>query len=114
MSHSYRLAKVGTLVVTAIVLAIALTNNESVFSLIIFAWSILASGLGVLLVLRSWQKPVSTPCAIIMMLVGVAVAVIWRQAGLSGNLYEVLPGMASGVLVYAIFRLVEPKSVTSH
>ncbi len=49
-----------------------------------------------------------------MMLVGVAVAVIWRQAGLSGNLYEVLPGMASGVLVYAIFRLVEPKSVTSH
>ncbi len=111
MSHSYRLVKVGTLVVSAIVLAIALINNESVFRLIIFAWSILASGLGVLLVLRSWQKPVSTPCAIAMMLVGITVAVIWRQAGLSGNLYEVLPGMASGVLVYALFRLAEPKAV---
>ena len=111
MSHSYRLVKIGTLVVTAIVLAIALVNNESVFKLIIFAWSILASGLGVLLVLRSWQKPVSTPCAIAMMLVGIAVAVIWRQAGLSGNLYEVLPGMAAGLIVYVVFRLVEPKAI---
>ncbi|MGD1897172.1 MAG: sodium/proline symporter [Phormidesmis sp.] len=111
MAHSYRLAKIGTLVVTAIVLAIALINNESVFSLIIFAWSILASGLGVLLVLRSWQQPVSTLCAIAMMLSGIAVAVIWRQAGLSGNLYEVLPGMVAGLAVYGIFRLVEPKAV---
>ena len=108
MSRSYKLAKIGTLVVTAIVLAIALINNESVFSLIIFAWSILASGLGVLLVLRSWQKPVSTFCAIAMMIVGIAVAVIWRQTGLSSNLYEVLPGMAAGLLVYLSFRLVEP------
>ncbi|MBE9061107.1 sodium/proline symporter [cf. Phormidesmis sp. LEGE 11477] len=112
MSHSYRLVKVGTLVVTAIVLAIALANNESVFRLIIFAWSILASGLGVLLVLRSWQKPVSTACAITMMLAGVAVAVLWRQAGLSGDLYEVLPGMAAGLAVYAGFRLAERRPVT--
>ena len=108
MSRSYKLAKIGTLVVTAIVLAIALINNESVFELIIFAWSILASGLGVLLVLRSWQKPVSTVCAIAMMIVGIATAVIWRQAELSSNLYEVLPGMAAGLLVYLLFRLVEP------
>lgn len=107
MARSYKLAKIGTLVVTAIVLAIALVNNDSVFSLITFAWSILASGLGVLLVLRSWQQPVSTGGAIAMMLTGTAVATLWRQAGLSGNLYEVLPGMAAGLLVYGISRLVE-------
>ncbi len=107
MAKSYQLAKVGTLVVTAIVLAIALANNDSVFSLITFAWSILASGLGVLLVLRAWQKPVSTTAAVLMMLVGIAVATIWKQAGLSGNMYEVLPGMAAGLLVYFISRLLE-------
>ncbi len=106
MAKSYRLAKVGTLVVTAIVLAIALANNDSVFSLITFAWSILASGLGVLLVLRAWQKPVPTVTAILMMVVGVAVAIRWRQIGLSGNMYEVLPGMAAGLLVYLISLLV--------
>lgn len=107
MAHSYKLAKGGTLVVTAIVLAIALTNNDSVFSLITFAWSVLASGLGVLLVLRSWQKPVSTPAAISMMVIGTVVAALWRRAGLSSNLYEVLPGMAAGLLVYVTFSLIE-------
>lgn len=111
MAKSYRLAKVGTLVVTAIVLAIALANNDSVFSLITFAWSILASGLGVLLVLRAWQKPVSTPAAIAMMITGTVVATIWRQSGLSSNMYEVLPGMAAGALVYGISRLVSTTPV---
>lgn len=100
MAKSYRLAKIGTLVVTAIVLVIALANNDSVFSLITFAWSILASGLGVLLVLRAWQKPVPTATAIAMMIVGAAVAIVWRQQALSANMYEVLPGMAAGLLVY--------------
>ena len=111
MARSYRLAKVGTLVVTAIVLAIALANNDSVFSLITFAWSILASGLGVLLVLRAWQKPVSTPAAVLMMLAGITVATIWKQTGLSSNMYEVLPGMAAGLLVYLISRLFEKEPV---
>ena len=110
MAHSYRWAKLGTLGVTAIVLAIALINNESVFSLITFAWSVLASGLGVLLVLRSWQQPVSTPAAVIMMIVGATVAAIWRQAGLSGNLYEVLPGMGAALAVYALSRCVASQS----
>ena len=111
MARSYRLAKVGTLVVTAIVLAIALANNDSVFSLITFAWSILASGLGVLLVLRAWQKPVSTPAAVLMMIVGIATATLWKQAGLSSNMYEVLPGMAAGLLVYFVSRLLTTESV---
>ena len=113
MARSYRLAKLGTLAVTAIVLAIALINNDSVFDLITFAWSILASGLGVLLVLRSWQKPVSTPVAILIMLVGLSVAIAWRLEGLSSNMYEVLPGMAAGLLVYLVASLLNGSGANS-
>ena len=105
-ANSYKFAKIGTLVVTIIVMAIALTNNDSVFGLITFAWSILASGLGVLLMLRSWSKPVSTPVAIAMMLVGIAVSMYWKLGlELSGAVYEVFPGMAAGFLVYFIASL---------
>ena len=91
---------------TAIVLAIALSNNDSVFGLITFAWSILASGLGVLLILRSYEKPVSTPVAIAMMLIGIFVSMYWKLGlELSGAVYEVLPGMAAGFLVYLISTL---------
>ena len=101
LAKSYRFAKIGTLVVTAIVLVIALANNESVFGLITFAWSILASGLGVLLILRCFEKPVSTVLAIAIMLVGIAVSMIWKLGlGYSGAVYEVFPGMAAGFLVY--------------
>ena len=103
LAKSYKYAKIGTLVVTAIVLAIALANNDSVFGLITFAWSILASGLGVLLILRSYNKPVSTPVAIAMMILGISASMIWKLGlGLSDAVYEVLPGMLAGFIVYWI------------
>ncbi|MEL6578242.1 MAG: sodium/proline symporter [Cyanobacteria bacterium J06621_12] len=105
-AKSYKFAKIGTLVVTAIVLVIALANNDSVFGLITFAWSILASGLGVLLILRSYEKTVSTPVAIAMMLVGITVSMYWKLGlKLSGAVYEVFPGMAAGLLVYLVASL---------
>ena len=109
LAKSSRFAKLGTLVVTAIVLIIALINNDSVFGLITFAWSILASGLGVLLILRSYEKPVSTPGAIAIMLVGIFVSMYWKLGlGLSGAVYEVFPGMAAGFIIYFISSLVLP------
>merc|ERR1739838_388970 len=78
-ANSYRKAKIATLVATAIVLAIALITNNSVFALVIFSWSVLACALGPLLVLRVWQKPVSVPVAITMMITGIVVPIIWNK-----------------------------------
>ncbi|NES88497.1 sodium/proline symporter [Okeania hirsuta] len=102
-ANSYRMAKIATLVVTAIVLVIALTGDNNVFALVIFSWSILACGLGPLLVLRVWQKPISVPVAIAMMIIGIIVSIAWNLGlGLSSAIYEVLPGMATGFIVYGI------------
>jgi len=113
MSHSYRVAKLGTLIVTGGVLAIALINNDSVFSLITFAWSLLASGLGVLLIVRAWEKPVATPVAIAMMIAGIAAAYLWKYYELSGAMYEVLPGMLASALVYWVGQLLIGERVAS-
>ena len=102
-ANSYRKAKIATLVVIAIVLAIALITNNSVFALVIFSWSVLACALGPLLVLRVWQKPVSIPVGITMMITGIVVAIIWNIGlNLSSAINEVLPGMAAGFIVYGI------------
>ncbi len=106
LAKSYKYAKIGTLIVTAIVLIIALANNDSVFGLIIFAWSILASGLGVLLIVRCYEKPVSTPAAIAIMISGIVVSLVWKLGfQLSDAVYEVFPGMAAGFVVYLIFTM---------
>jgi sodium/proline symporter len=104
LANSYKYAKIGTLVVTSMVLALALINNDNVFTLITFAWSVLASGLGVLLILRTLERPVSTPLAIAIMITGIAVSLIWKLGlQLSEAVYEVFPGMLAGYLVYLGF-----------
>ena len=110
MARSYKLVKVGTLIVTAIILAIALASNKNVFALGVFAWSALASGLGPILMLRVWRFPVSTGVGVTMMLVGIVTAAVWNGVlKLSGSIYEVLPGMLAGFLVYGVARLLTEK-----
>ena len=109
-AKSYKLAKLGTVFVTLIILAIALSGDDSVFTLITFAWSSLACGLGPLLIIRVWQQPITTPVAIAMMSVGISTALIWNLVlKLSSLIYEVLPGMLAGIAVYFIFRFFTQK-----
>ncbi len=106
IAQSYKLAKVGTLTVTAIILALALSGSNNVFSLVTFSWSALASGLGPLLILTVWQRSVNLLTAITMMGVGIATALIWNLGfNLSSAIYEVLPGMSAGIAVYGIAQL---------
>ena len=108
MGRDYKLVKIGTLIVTAIVLAIALGSNKNMFALGVFAWSALASGLAPLLIIRVWRGSVSASVGVAMMLTGVATAAIWNGVlHLSGSIYEVLPGMLAGFIVYGIGRAIE-------
>ncbi|MBW4612344.1 MAG: sodium/proline symporter [Desmonostoc vinosum HA7617-LM4] len=105
-ANSYKLAKLGTLTMTMIVLSIALSGSDNVFLLVTFSWSALASGLGPLLILRVWQLPVTTPVAMLMMIVGIAAAISWSLVfKLSSLVYEVLPGMLAGTIVYLVAQL---------
>ena len=110
MGRSYKLVKVGTLIITAIILAIALASDKNMFALGIFAWSALASGLGPILILRSWRFPVDTGVGVAMMLIGLTAAAIWNGVlKLSASIYEVLPGMLAGFLVYGIAQIYNKK-----
>lgn len=105
-TNAFKYAKIGTLTLSVIVLCIALAGDKNVFTLVTFSWSALASGLGALLVVRVWRKPVSAPVAIAMMIVGIATALTWNLGlKLSSAVYEVLPGMAASFAVYLAAQL---------
>ena len=102
-ARSYKIVKLGTLTVTAIVFVIALFGSQSVFFLVTFAWSALASALGPLFIVRALQLPINRTVAVAMMLVGISTALVWStNPELSKLVYEVLPGMTAGILVYLI------------
>jgi len=100
----YGFGQLATAGVTGLVLIIALMGG-SVFTLVVFAWSALASCLGPLLIVRALGGRPSALLANLMMAAGLIAVLLWRFVfELQGAIYDVLPGMVTGFAVYALLR----------
>ncbi len=105
-SDHYLLSRGATVGVTAMAVIIALYGSRNVFSLVTLAWSLLASSLGPLLVLRILNRPVSPILGAAMMIVGAASALYWRFGLEFGDaVFDVLPGMLGGFFIFGVAAL---------
>jgi sodium/proline symporter len=93
------LIKSTTVLITGCALALALSNNQSVFSLVILAWSGLASAFAPLLIALCIGWKPSQLLSIIAMVAGLSAALFWRYMGWQDAVYEGLPGIVVGSLV---------------
>jgi sodium/proline symporter len=104
MGKTYAGVKAGTLIIAAFAMGVALYGG-SVFSVVIAAWSGLAATLGPLMIVRSMRWPINAPVALAMMAAGLATVLVWLLVlDWGGAMYEALPGMAAGMLVYGLGR----------
>ena len=71
--------------------------------MVLMAWSGLASAFAPLLIFLCLGRCPSERVSIIAVIVGFVVALVWRQLGLHGMLYEGLPGMLAGFIVLFSF-----------
>ncbi|MEX2129888.1 MAG: hypothetical protein WD772_00250, partial [Pseudohongiellaceae bacterium] len=108
------LLKLATTVIIGCALALALLNNQSVFSLVILSWSGLASAFApLLIVLCMGWKPGQT-VSVIAIITGFGTALLWRYWGLQDAVYEGLPGILAGLSVFSLghlFRYSDSESV---
>ncbi len=91
--------KAATAFVTGLALLIALSGSQSVFTLVILAWSTLASAFAPLLILYAMNRQLPERGAVLAMVTGVVVALTWRQLGWHADVYEGLPGILVGLAV---------------
>lgn len=96
-------AKAGTLLIGLIALGIVLSGQDNVFKLSTFAWSIMAAGMAPLFFLYMMEKKPTQPHALLIMTAGITASGAWEYFGLSGDLYNVLPGLVAGMLSYYLF-----------
>lgn len=107
------LLKLATVAITGGALLLALANNQSVFSLVIFAWSGLASAFGPLLLVLCFGGKPSQLTSIAAVVAGFATAILWRLLELHNSIYEGLPGIAVGLLVFYLASLVRRPTTLS-
>jgi sodium/proline symporter len=93
------LLKSITILITGVALLLALSNNQSVFGMVIMAWSGLASAFAPLLIFLCLGKKPTQMVSIAAVLIGFSVALIWRYFGLQEMAYEGLPGIVAGIII---------------
>lgn len=110
---SYLLTKGVTVAVTALALAIALNANDNVFDLVLLSAGTMASLFAPLVMMLCvkvslaktrphWSIPINQPIAFAMMIVAGIVHLYFRFNVSDALCYEILPGIASGVITYGV------------
>ena len=103
--NNYFINKLVTLIVTVFVVTIAINDNKNVFNLVLMSWSTLACCFSPLLIINSLQQKVSESLSLMMMIIPLITLLLWRYFGLSEFIYEVAPGIVSGILTFFVFKL---------
>jgi len=102
---SYLINKLVTIIVTVFVVTIAINDNKNVFTLVLMSWSTLACCFSPLLIVNSFKQKVSEFLSLMMMFIPLITLSLWRHYGLNKFIYEVAPGIISGILTFFIFKL---------
>ncbi len=93
------LVKLTTVLIACCAVIWALVNKQSVFNLVIMAWSGLASAFAPLLIMLCLGSRPSRLLSMVTVCVGLAVAILWRYLDLQAMVYEGLPGILAGLLI---------------
>jgi sodium/proline symporter len=108
---SYLIAKTSTIFITFITLIIALIDNQSVFSLVMYGWLALACSFTPIILIYSLEKNPTENLIIGSMLTGFISMMIWRISGLGDLVYEAGIGIPCAMFYYFIWRIFYKKSL---
>ncbi len=104
-NNNYLINKLATLIITVFVVTIAINDNKNVFNLVLMSWSTLACCFSPLLIVNSLKQKVSEFSSLMMMIIPLITLMVWRHYELNTYIYEVAPGITSGVLTFFVFKL---------
>jgi len=99
--ESYGVVKLGTLGVTLLAFLLAISNNQSVFSLVLDAWGLFGSSLAPLVVLYALKEKLSQSESIIIVLMGIVFFYLWGEIS---SIYAIAPAFISNIILYYIIK----------
>ncbi len=108
---SYMFARLGTVFVIALIVAIALTADKGVLKLVVLAWGYMGSAIAPAVVVQLLGFRPSQKLVVTMMIAGFATFALWQHGlMLNKTLLSLVPGMAVGFTVFAIGYVLERKN----
>jgi len=96
------LIKVTTIAITLCALGWALLVKQSVFNLVVMAWSGLASAFAPLLIVLCLGVKPGQKLSVIAIFTGFVVALLWRYLGWQNAVYEGMAGILAGLFLFGL------------
>lgn len=108
LRNSYGLARLGTVIVVILVVAIALFANDNVLSLVVLAWGWMAAAITPLVVVTLFGGRPGQRLSVSMMAAGFGMTLFWRYGlEMNARLMDLVPGMLTGFAIFGLSYLLE-------
>ena len=104
--NSYFIAKFATVVITLLTILIAVVDNQSVFSLVMYGWLALACSFTPVILIYCFDKKTNELMLINVMIVGLASMLIWRYMGWGEIVYEAGIGIPCALIYYLFHKAI--------
>jgi sodium/proline symporter len=100
--------RVCVVVISALAMGLALRPNETILGIVAYAWGGFGAAFGPLVLFALFSRRATWQAALAGMITGTVVLVIWKQAGLSEHLYEIVPGfLANSLVIWVTNRVIQ-------
>jgi len=104
------IGRLSVLLVSLIALALAYGKNDTILSLVGYAWAGFGASFGPVVLLSLYWKRMNKWGALAGMVAGAATVIIWTQFDVLKNfLYEMVPGFAASLLAIVVVSLLTQK-----
>ena len=101
------LGRMAVLIVSIIAMALAWPNNESILSIVSFAWAGFGASFGPIILLTLYWRKITAAGALWGMIAGAITVMIWGNVEiLKDTLYEIVPGFIICLIVAVIVSLI--------
>jgi sodium/proline symporter len=99
--------------ISAVAMVLALRPNDTILGIVAYSWGGFGAAFGPLVLFALFSKRTSWQAALAGMVTGTVVLVVWKQVGLSGHMYELVPGFLSNcAVVWTVGRHVRQDNAT--
>ncbi len=93
------------IVISIIALVMALDRDNTILEIVSYAWGGFGAAFGPLVLFALYSKKATWQSALAGMVTGTVVLVLWKQAGLSDTMYEIVPGFIANCLTIFLINL---------
>ena len=96
------MSRLGVIVISVIAMILALRPDETILGIVAYSWGGFGAAFGPLVLFALFSRRTSWLSALLGMVTGTVVLVVWKRVGLGEHMYEIVPGFTANFAVILI------------